>query len=205
MLLILGVMSSSAAAQTRAGTFTCTATAATVLGGPLVIANPADNPCAFDNQSALEPALLNTTLGVLHSATAIHAGALPANRDYAFATSTVAGLSTTLIPGVSIQFGAISSTAQAGCGFKPYPNLVLQLGPTSSSVASLNINGTNYVVGNSPLTIPVAGIATVYLNRTIPTSNSITQIGLEIDLLGSPVLTLAQAQAGASGNPCGTI
>jgi hypothetical protein len=205
MLLTLGAMSSSAAAQTRAGTFSCTATAAIVLGTPYAVANPADSPCVNDSQSLLGPAVLNTTLGVIHAATAIHEGTLPANHDYAFATSTVAGVRTTLIPGHTIQLGAVNSTAQAGCGFKPYPNLVLQLGPSSSNVASLNIDGTDYVVGSSPLTIPVDGVADVLLNQTYPTSNSVTQIAAEIDLLGSPVLIAGYSQADASGNPCGTI
>ena len=205
MLLALGVMSSSAAALTRAGTFSCTATAADVFGTPFVVANPANSPCASDKLAGLAPTVLGITPGVLHALTILQAGPLPSVRDQDLAAATVAGVQITTIPGHTITVGALDSQAQEGCGRVP-PGATLVLNSRSSSnVASLTIDGTPQTVGSSPLTIAVDGAASVSINETIPTSNSLTQVALEVDLLGQPIVLGAVSQVDFSGNPCGTM
>jgi hypothetical protein len=198
-------MASGAAAQTRAGTFSCKATAAKVLQAPLVVANPQDDPCANDSRSLLAPSILSTTIGALHSQTAIHAGALPANGDHNIATASAAGVLTTLIPGHTIKADAVGSEVQEGCAGPHNGPLHLHVWPPTSSVVNLTIDGNSTPVGNAPLTIPVGGLATVYANRTVTSSSSVDQIALEVDLLGVPVLTLADSQIDVSGDPCGTV
>jgi hypothetical protein len=186
----------------RAGSFSCRATAANILGSALVVANPADSPCANASKSLLSLSLGGTALGVLNASTSVHGGRLPAAGDNGTAKASAASLITTLIPGHTIRAGVVTSQATVGCVSNPAGGLSTVM-TSSSNVASLTIDGKSYVVGNGPLTIPVGTLATVYVNRTIVTANSRTQRAIEIDLNGKPIVIAAQSEVDRSGNPCG--
>jgi large repetitive protein len=171
-----------------AGTFTCTATALNLAGTP---ANPANSPCRSD---ATATARLTIGLGLL----SVTGSALSASTEVA-ATSAIssAQLASTRISAlglVSIEVGAITSTATVSCvnGVPVFAG--------GSAIAALKINGVAIPLGPGTLRIPLL-IGTLELNTTTVTANSVTQRAFALtSLLGGVVI--GEARVGTQGNPC---
>lgn len=187
----------------RAGTFSCRATGANLLGSTFAVANPIDSPCATHEASVVKVGpVLKTKAGVIKSNTLRKYGSSPKPGDTAEATSNVANATTGLLGGKPIRIGAMKSTATDTCAAKGSKLSLAQTG--TSTVAYIIINGKKTVVGNKSMTIPL-GIATIYLNRTIQSGNVLTQRAVEIDIGGNtPSVILAQSEVDFTGNPCAT-
>ncbi|MGH4025348.1 MAG: Calx-beta domain-containing protein [Pseudonocardiaceae bacterium] len=196
----------------RNGVFSCRASALNLAGIEPSVANPDTEPCKDDTNSVAQ---VNLNAGVLKvSATALPAktsqtpddltSASPAAGDNATADSKVLK-STIKAPGLTIKVGVINANAVARCvpgGSGLVPEFV-----GSSSIASLEINGDAVVVGNEPLTIPLA-IGTLRLNNTETTATSVTQRAVVLDTPHTDVVIseahadVAGTPAQPSGNPC---
>jgi Bacterial Ig-like domain (group 1) len=188
----------------RAGTFSCVATGANLLGTTFAVANPLNSPCATHQASVVKiGTVLKIKVAAIKSNTFKKYGKLPKAGDSAIATSKVAKAMVGLISGKPIKIGVATSTATDKCVAKGGKLSLKQTG--KSTVAYIMINGKKTVVGNKPMTIPVGPLATIYLNRQIKSGNTLTQRAVEIDLLGStPSVILAQSAVDFTGNPCGT-
>jgi Flp pilus assembly protein TadG len=204
--------------QTRAGTFTCRASALRVGNNTLlglspaepVVANGPDTPCQTANTS-LTPVLGGLTLGVLTASTTLNTpGALPAAGDGATANAKAANvcLGTTLpIVGTCVGLGATvlnsdaSVTCTAGAGGALTPVFA-----GSSTLATLTLGGLPLPIANQTINLPILGtqVLNIFVNRTIQANGVLTQRALEVDLGGSPLLIVGEAQVDTTGNPCGT-
>ncbi|PZS07603.1 MAG: hypothetical protein DLM64_14550 [Solirubrobacterales bacterium] len=187
---------------TRGGTFTCSATAARLGGNDLIAANPADSPCVTASNSGT-PTIAGLTVGLLDANTMLNAGALPAAGDNATAHSDAANvcLGQTVL-GICLGIGvkAVSSDASVTCP---------SVGGTpvftgSSTLATVYLGGVLPIVSGQQVTVPLVGLVTVYIDRTIRTGNSLTQRALEVDLGTSPLLIVGEAKVDTTGNPCAT-
>ena len=112
-----------------------------------------------------------------------------------------------LISGNPIKIGAVQSTATETCVAKGGKLSLKRTG--KSTVAYIVINGQKTTVGNKyeKITVgpPATPLATIYLNRTIKKSNTLTQRAVEIDVGGTkPSVILAQSEVDSTGNPCAT-
>jgi hypothetical protein len=187
----------------RAGTFSCRATGANILGSTFAVANPKDSPCATHQASVLKVGpVLKTRVGVIKSNTFKKYGVSPKAGDTAEATSHVAKAMTGLLGGKPIKIGAVQSTAMDKCVAKGGKLSLKQTG--NSTVAYITINGKKTLVGNKYMKLNL-GIATIYLNRTVKSGNTLTQRAVEIDIGGTtPSVVLAQSEVDFTGNPCST-
>jgi hypothetical protein len=192
----------------RAGTFSCEATGADLLGSTFAVANPTNSPCATDQASVLNVnSVPKITVGVIKSNTFAKYGKQVKAGDTAEATSKVASASTRLISGHPIKIGAAQSTATETCVAKAGKLSLKQTG--KSTVAYIVINGTKTVIGNKYKKIVVGPtatpLATIYLNRKIKTGGTLTQRAVEIDIGGTTQsIILAQSEVDLTGNPCTT-
>jgi hypothetical protein len=190
----------------RAGTFSCRATGANLLGTMFAIANPADSPCSSKHATVVKVGkALKTKVEVIKSNTFRKYGQSPRAGDTAEATSQVAGAMTGLL-GKPIKIGAAASTATDKCVAKGAKLSLTQTG--SSTVAYIEMNGKKTVVGNKPMTISFGALGTLYLNRTVKSGNTLTQRAVELDLgtgtSTTVALVLAQSEVDFTGNPCTT-
>jgi hypothetical protein len=185
----------------RAGSFSCRADAVSLLGllNP-VTANPADSPCATDSNSLLG---LPPLLGAVNADTVLSAGILPAAGDFGYSYASVARLSLLGVPGHSISVGAISSASVVRCVAGANGLSEQMFG--SSTVASITIDGYRITIAGGPQKISVGGLATVWLNRTMTTANSVQQRAVEVDLLGMPIAIAGESQVDSTGKPCDTV
>ena len=185
----------------RGGTFSCTAKAVKLAGVPLVSANPGDTPCASDAKSLVG---LPPLVGALNAFTDLKGGSLPAAGDHGYAYASAASVNILGIPGHSISVGAVTSEAEVRCVAGSTGMLSEQMF-SDSTVATITIDGYRITVGGGPAKLSIAGIATVWLNRTITTANGVEQRAVEVDLLGIPIAIVADSKVDSTGSPCNTI
>ncbi len=188
----------------RAGTFSCQGTGAQILTLTFAVSNAKDSPCRSAHASVLHVSgkkSLAVTAHAVSSSTLLKAGRLPKAGDTAAAKAKVAKASIGAIPGHKISLGVVTSKVKEVCVRSKSGGLKLARAATSR-VASITIDGKKTVIGNKPVKIPLGPLATIWLNRTIRTTHSLTQRAVEIDLAGKVLVILAQAQADYSGSPC---
>lgn len=176
------------------GTFSCTASAAELLGTRPAIANPGGTPCVDDTRSAAKVSL---GLGLLK----VTVNGLTATTDAApGGMSATAGLLTTKVStlGLVIELGAMTSTATATCVAGPTGLAPVFSG--SSRIASLKVNGVTIPIGSGPVKLPLV-VGTLSLNSTVATADGLTQRAFDLrTLLGNVVI--GESKVGATGNPC---
>ncbi|WP_328615777.1 hyalin [Amycolatopsis sp. NBC_00355] len=195
----------------RDGAFSCTGTAANVIGITAGVANPADLPCADDSQTVLG-ATLNAglikvetkTLTASTDVTPDNQSAAPAAGDHAQATAKIDKTVISTL-GLTIELGVIQSQASATC--QPATGGLAPALAGSSNVASLKINGLAVTVGSAPLTIPLV-IGSLKLNGQTVVNGVVKQQAVALDTaLAKIVLAESQADvhgttAHPAGNPC---
>ncbi|HEX5406243.1 MAG TPA: Calx-beta domain-containing protein [Pseudonocardiaceae bacterium] len=185
----------------RDGAFSCSATAADVIGITAAVANPNDLPCADDSKTvasvSLNAGLINVSAHALTAQTDLTPNdqtVAPAAGDHG---SSSARIETTTIStlGLNIQLGAIQSQASASCVAGPSGLAPVFSG--SSNIASLKINGLAVTVGSGPLTIPLI-IGSLSLNKTIVANGVVTQEAVALD---TPIahIVLARSEADVHG------
>jgi hypothetical protein len=187
----------------RDGAFSCTATAADVVGITAAVANPSDLPCAADSATVASVSLNAGLITVSATALTARTDVSPSDMTVAPAAgdhgSSAARIDKTTIStlGLNIQLGAIQSQAGASCVAGPSGLTPAYSG--TSSVASLTINGVGVTVGSAPLTIPLV-IGSLSLNRTVVVNGVVTQDAVALD---TPVahIVLAESQADVHGTP----
>jgi hypothetical protein len=176
------------------GGFTCTASAANLLGTHPAVANHGGKPCVDDTGTAaalkLGLGLLNVRVEGLTAATDVAPGGM----------SATAGLATTRIStvGLVIEIGAITSTATAACVAGP-AGLTPSLSG-SSSIAWLKVNGVPVKVGAGKVTVPLL-VGSLTLNSTVAGEHGVTQRAFDLRTLVGNVV-IGESTVGASGNPC---
>ncbi len=189
----------------RAGTFSCEGTGANILGALFADANHKNNPCRSDHANLVNVGpipVADATVKALAAHTHLKAGKLPKAGDTASSDAKVAKATVGGVPGHNIVIGAVTSQASETCVSKA-GKLSLQR-TAKSRVAYIKINGKKTLVGNKSMKLSIGKLATIYLNRTIKTANSVTQRAVEIDLMGKPLVILAQSEVDSTGNPCAT-
>jgi hypothetical protein len=195
----------------RDGAFSCTATAADVIGITAGVANPNDMPCADDSQTVasatLNAGLIRVTTSALTARTDVAPNDVtvaPAIGDHGSSSARIDRTTISTL-GLNIQLGVIQSQASASCAAGPGGPAPAFAG--SSSIASLSINGVAVTVGSQPLTIPLV-IGSLSLNRTVVANGAVTQEAVALD---TPIahIVLAKSQADVhgtaahpNGSPC---
>jgi hypothetical protein len=195
----------------RDGAFSCSATAADVLGITAAVANPSDLPCADDSKTvasvSLNAGLINVSANALTAQTDLTPDDQtlpPAAGDHGSSAARIAGTTISTL-GLKIQLGVIQSQASASCVAGPSGPAPAFAG--SSNVASLSINGIAVTVGSAPLTIPLV-IGSLSLNKTVVANGVVTQEAVALD---TPIahIVLAESKADVhgtavhpNGSPC---
>jgi hypothetical protein len=195
----------------RDGTFSCTGTAANVIGITAGVANPANLPCADDSQTVLgatlNAGLIKVETKALTASTDVtpdNQSAAPAAGDRALATAKIDKTVISTL-GLTIELGVIQSQASATC--QPATGGLAPVLAGSSSIASLKINGLAVTVGSAPLTIPLV-IGSLKLNGQTVVNGVVKQQAVALDtVLAKIVLAESQADvhgttAHPAGNPC---
>jgi len=195
----------------RDGVFSCTGTAANVIGITAAVANPANLPCADDSKTVLDATLnaglIKVQTHALTSSTDLtpdNQSAAPAAGDQAKATAKIDKTVISTI-GLTIELGVIQSQAAATCQATPGGLAPALTG--SSNIASLKINGVSVTVGSAPLTIPLV-IGSLKLNGQTVANGVVKQQAVALDTaLAKIVLAESQADvhgtaAHPAGNPC---
>ncbi|MEQ0557906.1 Calx-beta domain-containing protein [Amycolatopsis sp. NEAU-NG30] len=187
----------------RDGTFSCTATAANVIGITAAVANPANLPCADDSASVLDATLNAGLIKVqTHALTAStdlapdDQSAAPAAGDHAQAAARIDKTVISTV-GLTIELGVIQSQAAATC--QPSPSGLAPVLTGSSNVASLKINGVPVAVGSAPLTIPLV-IGTLKLNGQTVANGVVKQQAVALETALAKIV-LAESQADVHGTP----
>ncbi|MFJ7215642.1 Calx-beta domain-containing protein [Amycolatopsis sp. NPDC098790] len=195
----------------RDGAFSCTGTAANVIGITAAVANPQNLPCADDSATVLDATLnaglIKVQTHALTSSTDVtpdNQSAAPAAGDHAQASAKIDKTVISTI-GLTIELGVIQSQAAATC--QPAPGGLAPALTGSSNVASLKINGVSVAVGSAPLTIPLV-IGSLKLNGQTVSGGVVKQQAVALDTaLAKIVLAESQADvhgttAHPAGNPC---
>ncbi|MFG1644237.1 Calx-beta domain-containing protein [Amycolatopsis sp. NPDC049252] len=195
----------------RDGAFSCTGTAANVLGVTAAVANPQNLPCADDSQTVLDATLnaglIKVQTHALTSSTDLtpdNQSAAPAAGDHAQASAKIDKTVISTV-GLTIELGVIQSQAAATC--QPASGGLAPELTGSSNVASLKINGVAVTVGSAPLTIPLV-IGSLKLNGQTVSNGVVKQQAVALDTaLAKIVLAESQADvhgttAHPAGNPC---
>ncbi|MEV6643766.1 Calx-beta domain-containing protein [Amycolatopsis sp. NPDC051371] len=195
----------------RDGAFSCTGTAANVLGITAAVANPQNLPCADDNKTVLDATLnaglIKVQTHALTSSTDLtpdNQSAAPAAGDHAQASAKIDKTVISTI-GLTIELGVIQSQAAATC--QPATGGLAPVLTGSSNIASLKINGLAVTVGSAPLTIPLV-IGSLKLNGQTVVNGVVKQQAVALDTaLAKIVLAESQADVHGSaahpaGNPC---
>ena len=210
------VQATAASAQERAGTFACKGTVLRVGANETSVANPQFSPCVTDANDLtnstiplgggnfVQAILLEARTQSNPSPTAV--GTEPFRGHGGGAQAGVAGVGIK-IGTLTIRTGVLRSRANVVCLTYAPP-----LGPGSppvmsvlpSDVVNIKINNTELAVSN-PVTLPLLGVGTLYLNRTIRTSNALTRRALELDRPGTAGdIVVGESRVGFAGNPCTT-
>ncbi|WP_206784801.1 Calx-beta domain-containing protein [Amycolatopsis sp. MtRt-6] len=195
----------------RDGVFSCTGTAANVIGVTAAVANPANLPCADDSKTVLDATLnaglIKVQTHALTSSTDLtpdNQSAAPAAGDQAKATAKIDKTVISTL-GLTIELGVIQSQAAATC--QPTPGGLAPALTGSSNVASLKINGVSVTVGSAPLTIALV-IGSLKLNGQTISNGVVKQQAVALETpLAKIVLAESQADvhgtaAHPAGNPC---
>jgi hypothetical protein len=195
----------------RDGAFSCTATAADVIGVTAAVANPSDLPCADDSKTvasvSLNAGLINVSTGVLTAQSNVTPDDItlpPAAGDRASSTARVDKTTISTL-GLKIQLGVIQSQASASCAAGPSGLAPAFAG--ASNVASLSINGLAVTVGSQPLTIPLV-IGSLSLNKTVVSNGVVTQEAVALDtplahiVLAKSVADVHGTTVHPNGSPC---
>ncbi|UMP05380.1 Calx-beta domain-containing protein [Amycolatopsis sp. EV170708-02-1] len=195
----------------RDGVFSCTGTAANVLGVTAARANPANLPCADDSSTVaaatLNAGLIKVDTKVLTASTDLtpdDQSAAPAAGDRALASAKIDKTVISTL-GLTVELGVIQSQATATC--QPSPGGLAPVLAGSSNVASLKINGESITVGSAPLTIPLV-IGSLKLNGQTVANGVVKQQAVALETaLAKIVLAESQADvhgtsAHPAGNPC---
>ncbi|MCR6489200.1 VWA domain-containing protein [Amycolatopsis sp. OK19-0408] len=195
----------------RDGAFSCTGTAANVLGVTAAVANPQNLPCADDSKTVLDATLnaglIKVQTHALTSSTDLspdNQSAAPAAGDHAQASAKIDKTVISTV-GLTIELGVIQSQAAATC--QPATGGLAPVLTGSSNVASLKINGVSVTVGSAPLTIPLV-IGSLKLNGQTVSGGVVKQQAVALDTaLAKIVLAESQADvhgtaAHPAGNPC---
>ncbi|WP_410590173.1 Calx-beta domain-containing protein [Amycolatopsis sp. lyj-23] len=195
----------------RDGTFSCTGTAANVIGITAAVANPANLPCADDSKSVLDATLNAGLIKVeTHALTAStdlspdDQSAAPAAGDHAQAAARIDRTVISTV-GLTVELGVIQSQAAATC--QPTSGGLAPALTGSSSVASLKINGVPVTVGSAPVTIALV-IGSLKLNGQTIANGVVKQQAVTLETpLAKIVLAKSQADvhgtaAHPAGNPC---
>ncbi|MGH9181276.1 MAG: Calx-beta domain-containing protein, partial [Acidimicrobiales bacterium] len=191
----------------RDGAFSCRASALRVLATEPAVANGPNSPCADGATTSvpvnLPAGLVNVNSGTLNASTDQTPNTLeptvPAETDTGVALASAERATVTALGLITIRATAISSQARVQCTAGPgglTPTLT-----SSSTIASLTVNGIPAnVLGNAVVNLPL-GLGTIQLNRTVSTPTSLTRQAVRIVLLGQEIV-IAEARANFSGNPC---
>jgi hypothetical protein len=195
----------------RDGTFSCTATAADVIGVTAATANLQDMPCADDTDTvasvSLDAGLINVSAHALTASTDVTPDDLtlaPAAGDQAASAARIDGTTISTL-GLNVRLGAIQSRASVSCVAGPDGLTPSFAG--SSDVASLSINGVAVTVGSRPVTIPLV-IGSLSLNKTVVANGVVRQEAVALD---TPVAHIVLAGSSADvhgtaahpgGSPC---
>ncbi|WP_167406295.1 Calx-beta domain-containing protein [Amycolatopsis thailandensis] len=195
----------------RDGVFSCTGTAANVLGVTAAQANPANLPCVDDTSTVaaatLNAGLIKVETQVLTASTDLtpdDQSAAPAAGDRALASAKIDKTVISTL-GLKIELGVIQSQATATC--QPSPGGLAPVLAGASNIASLKINGESITVGSAPLTIPLV-IGSLKLNGQTVANGVVKQQAVALDTaLAKIVLAESQADvhgtaAHPAGNPC---
>ncbi|MEA5362630.1 Calx-beta domain-containing protein [Amycolatopsis sp., V23-08] len=195
----------------RDGAFSCTGTAANVLGVTAAVANPQNLPCADDSKTVLDATLnaglIQVQTHALTSSTDLtpdNQSVAPAAGDHAQASAKIDKTVISTV-GLTIELGVIQSQAAATC--QPATGGLAPVLTGSSNVASLKINGVSVTVGSAPLTIPLV-IGSLKLNGQTVSGGVVKQQAVALDTaLAKIVLAESQADvhgtvAHPAGDPC---
>jgi hypothetical protein len=195
----------------RDGVFSCTGTAANVIGITAAVANPANLPCADDSKTVLDATLnaglIKVQTHALTSSTDLapdNQSAAPAAGDHAQASAKIDKTVISTV-GLTIELGVIQSQAAATC--QPAPGGLAPALTGSSSIASLKINGVSVTVGTAPVTIALV-IGSLKLNGQTIANGVVKQQAVALETpLAKIVLAESQADvhgtaAHPAGNPC---
>jgi hypothetical protein len=185
----------------RNGQFSCRASALNLLGllEP-VVANRPNNPCR-DDTAGLISAALNTTglsaaVGVPNAKTDQTPNDLTASPPAVGDKATAHADTTTATISLGIAATATESDAKAECTSAGVPTL-----SASGKVVGLKVNGQTYNVLTGPVNIPLL-LATLKINNTTTTSNSIRRRAIWLDNVLLPDVVVSESIADYSGNPC---
>jgi len=195
----------------RDGVFSCTGTAANVIGITAAVANPANLPCADDSKTVLDATLnaglIKVQTHALTSSTDLapdNQSAAPAAGDHAQASAKIDKTVISTV-GLTIELGVIQSQAAATC--QPSGGGLAPVLTGSSNIASLKINGVSVTVGSAPLTIALV-IGSLKLNGQTIVNGVVKQQAVSLETpLAKIVLAESQADvhgtaAHPAGNPC---
>jgi PKD repeat protein len=183
----------------RLGSFSCSATAARVLGIALGSANPADSPCRADSALTGRVGVAPIATVEVGSSTtaqtpAVLAGTDPSASDKATADTAITDARVTL-GALSLRVTALTSHAEVRCD-----GTGQAVFDGASHIASLTINGVPHAVGAGPVDIPVL-IGTIHVNSTVHTADKLVQRALWLQSsLGNVVL--GETQVNTEGAPC---
>lgn len=199
MLLASGVLGASTASAFPITVASCSAEAVSILGMPLVAANPQQTPCngasaSFGSYSSLLPPEPEgpAELGYISMA-----GADSSTLTDGLGTDNLArvymprfGLQSSLL---TISATGIYSSAISGSDYQECSNPYWSAG---SSIASLDINGVQYD-GNQSQTVSLPGGGIVAIDQTQAGPGSATSSALDITLplLGESIV-VGQTEAG---------
>jgi hypothetical protein len=188
-----------------ANIFTCRASALrviTVTEGVFepAVANPAEAPCKTDDRAFPDVSLLNIIKAEGIDADTV--GAVPHTGNPSTAEAKVVEAS--LLGGV-VKAGVVNANAKVA----PVGG-VCKLS-SSSSIATLAINGVPITVGSSPLTVTIPLVGVLHLNETINGVNKVTQRAVDLvitNLLLQTTLNVKRVIVSEAiadftfGNPC---
>lgn len=169
-----------------------------VFGQPIepITANPPFAPCA-----AASDDLLTLPFNPLLAARVLSADTTCAPTGPT-AQAAVANLSVGLV-GASAT--GVSSGATVSC------NGTTPVLTGTSTIASISVGGQNLANVSQPIVIPVPGVATVYLNRTVisPDGKTLTQRAIEIDVVPAfegvlSDVVVAESKVGVGSNALAT-
>ncbi len=202
MLGLLPSLLFASSAMGAPATVGCRASAVRLNSGLGVVVEPAvanapGTPCVSQSTTvATLPPSLSALLGLKAATAQTTSSAGEANAQ----SGVIAPLFVGLLGGIEVQ--ALTAHAQEQC-------VNGTATPSSrSEVVGLTAAGHAYGTVTQPLTIELPGLGTLFVNRTLTASGSVTQQALELSLLPSVVglggvdLVLGEASSSTSGNPC---
>ncbi len=195
----------------RDGAFSCRASALRVTGlvnAEPTVANPPNSPCADDAKTQVSATVtsgsVNVTSRTLNASTDQTPNLLeptpPAATDNAVATASLERATATALSLVNISATGVQAQARVQCTAAAGGGLVPAF-TSSSTIASLTINGIPLNPNATGVINLPAGLGTIELNQTTTTATSVTRRAVRIMLLGQEIV-LGEARANFSGNPC---